>query len=66
MAMCSTSTAPKLRAALTATRGFSGIIGTLSCDRFGDCGGGRVHIAHHTDSSMTDVESLPVVYRFAP
>ena len=56
----------KLRAALTATRGFSGIIGTLSCDRFGDCGGGRVHIAHHTDSSMTDVESLPVVYRFAP
>ena len=56
----------KLREAVTNTSGFSGIIGTLSCDEFGDCGTGRVHISHHTDSSMTDVESLPVVYRFAP
>ena len=56
----------KLRAAVTATSGFSGISGELSCDRFGDCGAGRVQIAHHTDSSMTDVRGLPVVYRYAP
>ena len=56
----------KLREALTATSGFSGIIGTLSCDEFGDCGTGRVQITHHTDSSMTHVDSLPVVYRYAP
>ena len=55
-----------LREALTQTNDFSGIIGTLSCDRFGDCGTGRVQISHHTDSTMPDVESLPVVYRFAP
>ncbi|MCY4117314.1 MAG: branched-chain amino acid ABC transporter substrate-binding protein [Caldilineaceae bacterium] len=56
----------KLRAAVTGTSGFSGIIGTLSCDEFGDCGTGRVQITHHTDSSMPDVEGLPVVYRYAP
>ena len=55
-----------LRATLTNTAGFQGIIGTISCDEFGDCGTGSVQIAHHTDSSITDVAQLPVVYRFAP
>ena len=56
----------KLREALGRTSGFSGIIGTVSCDEFGDCGTGRVQISRHTDSTMTDVEGLPVVYRYAP
>lgn len=56
----------KLREALGGTSGFSGIIGTISCDEFGDCGTGRVQISLHTDSTMTDVEGLPVVYRYAP
>ncbi|MXZ20064.1 MAG: ABC transporter substrate-binding protein [Caldilineaceae bacterium SB0665_bin_25] len=56
----------KLREALGGTSGFSGIIGTISCDGFGDCGTGRVQISQHTDSTMTDVEGLPVVYRYAP
>ena len=56
----------KLREALTSVTGFSGIIGVISCDEFGDCGVGRVQISHHTDSSVTDVAALPVVYRFAP
>ncbi len=56
----------RLRAALGGTSGFSGIIGTISCDEFGDCGTGRVQISQHTDSTMTDVEGLPVVYRYAP
>ncbi len=56
----------RLREALTGTTGFSGIIGTISCDGFGDCGTGHVHILHHTDSSVTDVSELPVVHRFAP
>ncbi len=57
------------RAALRARIGASGIeglIGTISCDAFGDCGTGRQLIYHHTDSSVTDVERLPVVYRFSP
>ncbi len=56
----------KLREALTGVVGFRGVIGVIACDEFGDCGTGRVHIAHHTDSSITDVAELPVVYRFAP
>ena len=56
----------KLREALAGTSGFSGIIGAISCDEFGDCGTGRVQMSHHTDSTMTDVERLPVVYRYAP
>jgi branched-chain amino acid transport system substrate-binding protein len=56
----------RLRAALGGTSGFSGIIGTISCDEFGDCGTGRVQISQHTDSTMTDIDRLPVVYRYAP
>lgn len=56
----------QLREALTATDGFSGITGVISCDGFGDCGTGRVQIAHHTDANVTDVAALPIVYRFAP
>ena len=56
----------KLREALAGTSGFSGIIGAISCDEFGDCGTGRVQISQHTDSTMTDLERLPVVYRYAP
>ncbi len=56
----------RLREALGGTSGFNGIIGAISCDEFGDCGTGRVQLAQHTDSTMTDVEGLPVVYRYAP
>ena len=57
------------RAALRARIGkadIEGLIGTISCDDFGDCGTGKQLIYHHTDSSVTDVERLPVVFRFAP
>ena len=56
----------KLRDALTATAGFTGIAGAYACDEFGDCGTGRVQVSHHTDSSVTNPSQLPVVYRFAP
>ena len=56
----------KLREALAGIAGFKGIIGVISCDEFGDCGTGRVQIAHHTDSSVTDIAGLPVVYSYAP
>ena len=56
----------RLREALTSTTGFGGITGAISCDEFGDCGTGRLRISHHTDSNVTDIAELPVVYRFAP
>ena len=52
----------RLREALTGTAEFSGIVGELSCDEFGDCGTGHLHIVHHTDSTITDVEGLEIVY----
>ena len=56
----------ELRKALTGTDGFSGVIGSISCDEFGDCGTGRLNIYHHTDSTVTDVAELAVVYRYEP
>lgn len=54
-----------LRDAVGATR-ISGLIGTVSCDAFGDCGTGRMNIYHHTDISVTDVARVPVVYVYIP
>ena len=44
----------------------NGLVGTISCDEFGDCGTGRMNIYHHTDTSITDVSRLPVVYVYSP
>ncbi len=52
----------RLREALTGTAKFNGIIGELTCDEFGDCGTGHLRIVHHTDSTITDVEELEIVY----
>lgn len=54
----------KLREALTATEGFESVIGTITCDEFGDCGTGLINIYHHSDSGVTDVAELAVVYRY--
>ena len=56
----------RLREALTNTSDFDSIIGAISCDRFGDCGSGRVHISHYTGPTVTDIAELPVVFRFSP
>ena len=55
-----------LRRELHHTSGFQGLLGTLTCDEFGDCGTGRINIYHHTDLNITDPAQLPVVYRFSP
>ena len=52
-----------LRDALDGTAGFQGILGTLTCDDFGDCGTGRSVIHLHEDSSVTDSSLLPIVYK---
>ena len=54
-----------LRDALSGTAGFQGLIGTLTCDGFGDCGTGRSAIRLHADSSIEDPLPLPLVYRGA-
>ena len=52
----------RLREALSGTADFSGIVGQLTCDEFGDCGTGHLHIVHHTDATITDVDGLETVY----
>ena len=47
------------------TAGFQGLIGTLTCDKFGDCGTGRAAIRLHADSNAPNPLPLPVVYRGA-
>ena len=54
-----------LRVALDGTTDFQGILGTLTCDDFGDCGIGRRVIRLHENSSVTDPSLLPIVYRGA-
>lgn len=56
----------RLREALTATTGFNGIVGPISCDTFGDCGTGLILISHFTDPTVNDITQLPVVFRYAP
>jgi branched-chain amino acid transport system substrate-binding protein len=55
-----------LRQEIAATDGFQGLLGTLFCDDFGDCGTGRINIYHHTDTSITDPSKLTIAYRFGP
>ena len=54
-----------LRNALDGTVDFQGIIGTMTCDDFGDCGTGRSVVHLHADSSVTDPSLLPIVYKGA-
>ena len=55
----------RLRDAVRATD-ISGLVGTVSCDAFGDCGTGRMNIYHHPDTGVTDIARLPVVYVYTP
>ena len=51
-----------LRDAIMETQIFQGLLGTLSCDEFGDCGTGGVSIYHKTDPSIMDPADLDPIY----
>ncbi len=55
-----------VRAALTAVRDYSGIIGTINCDDFGDCGSQRIAVIHHTDPADIEAGKANVVFEYAP
>lgn len=56
-----------IRDNLTATSGFEGIIGTLSCDEFGDCGAQRISVVEHVEGATTASElNESVVFEYAP
>lgn len=56
-----------LRDELTATSDYEGIIGTLSCDEFGDCGAQRIAVYEHLEGETTSAEvNENIVFEFAP
>ena len=55
-----------VRESLHSVSGYSGLIGTLSCDAFGDCGTQRVLVVHHLDRNDIEAAKSNVVYQFAP
>lgn len=55
-----------LRDHLAAVEGFAGLTGTLGCLEFGDCGSQAIMIAHHTDTSVTDLLAVEVIKRYTP
>ena len=55
-----------VRDALTSTSNFAGIIGTLSCDDFGDCGAQRITVVRNDDSSDPQAGYANIVFEYAP
>jgi len=55
-----------LRDELTSTRNFGGIIGSLSCDDFGDCGAQRISIVLHEDSTNIEQSKNNIVFEYSP
>jgi branched-chain amino acid transport system substrate-binding protein len=54
-----------LRDQLDSTSGFAGIIGTLACDEFGDCGAQKVAIVLHEDSSDVEAGKSNVLFTYS-
>ena len=55
----------QLRDALDSTT-FDGIIGSISCDAYGDCGAGKITVVHHADSSDLEAGKQNVVFSYSP
>ena len=55
-----------VREALNGVSGYSGLIGTISCDDFGDCGSQKITVIEHTDSGDIEASKQAVVFEYAP
>ncbi len=55
-----------VRAYLNGVTNFSGLIGTMSCDAFGDCGSQKITVIKHLDSNDIEASKADVVFEFAP
>ena len=45
---------------------YSGIIGLITCDAFGDCGSQKITIIGHADSTDVSASNANVIYEYAP
>ena len=55
-----------VREYLDGVTGYSGIIGTINCDDFGDCGSQRITIIEHLDPADIEASKANVVFSYAP
>lgn len=53
-----------LREALTATSGYSGLIGEISCDEFGDCGSAVISIFQHNNLADHQASKANILYTY--
>jgi len=55
-----------VRAYLNGVSNFSGLIGTLSCDNYGDCGSQKITVIQNTTPDDVAASKENVVFEFAP
>ncbi len=55
-----------VRSWLTAVRDYAGIIGTINCDDFGDCGSQKITVIHHSGPDAAEASTSNVVFEYAP
>jgi branched-chain amino acid transport system substrate-binding protein len=53
-----------LRDQINSTSGYEGLIGTLTCDEFGDCGATKITVVQNTDPTDIAVGKENVVFEF--
>jgi branched-chain amino acid transport system substrate-binding protein len=54
-----------LRDELTATSGFSGLIGSITCDEFGDCGAAVISIFQHNNLDDHQASKSNILYTYS-
>lgn len=55
-----------VREYLDGLTGYEGIIGTINCDDFGDCGSQRITVIEHLDPADIEASKANVVFEYAP
>lgn len=55
-----------VREHLNGIRGYSGVIGIINCDDFGDCGSQKITVIKHDSSADIQASKDNVVFEFAP
>jgi CubicO group peptidase (beta-lactamase class C family) len=55
-----------VREHLNSVTDYSGIIGLITCDAFGDCGSQKITVIGHADSGDVAASNANVVYEYAP
>jgi len=55
-----------VREYLNGLTGYSGLIGTINCDDFGDCGSQKITVIDHQDSGDIEASKAAVVFEYAP